>query len=210
MSGLVAATPRLPGELPGRPPAAAPRRRRTGSRTRRGPVSATASRISSSLQPASRASSTRWWGGRSVGSSVSRISVEQRRLLLVRGGEVAGPGDLVEAEPGDARRPGVLGQCVGVVAPLGDGEADPLAGRPRQLARAKLGAQARVAAQGGGGLGEDAEELGDGAAGRLDALDQGSAAVRCGQLVVDVEAADVCLDCHFSRYRRFTRALLYF
>ena len=38
-------------------------------------ISATASMISSSLQPASRASSTRWCGGRSSWASVARISV---------------------------------------------------------------------------------------------------------------------------------------
>ena len=80
--------------------------------------SATASRISSSLQPASLASSTRWWGGR---SRIERLAEqrEQRGLLLVRGGEVPCPGDLVETEARRARC-GVLGQRVGVVPPLGD------------------------------------------------------------------------------------------
>ena len=46
--------------------------------------------------------------------------------------------------------------------------------------------------------------------GGLDALDQGSTAVRCGELIVDMEAAYVCLDCHLSQYRRFTSSSLYF
>ena len=59
-------------------------------------------------------------------------------------------------------------------------------------------------------LGEHADELGDRPARRLDALDQRSSGVRCGQLVMDMEAAYVCLDCPLSQYRRFTSSLLYF
>ena len=63
------------------------------------------------------------------------------------------------------------GQRVGVVPPLGDREADPLARRAETVAQAR--SQPRIGAE-GEGLGEDADELGDGAAGRLDALEQGA------------------------------------
>jgi hypothetical protein len=74
----------------------------------------------------------------------------------------------------------------------------------------QLVAEARVGAERCWRLGEDAEELGDGTAGGLDALDQGSAAVRCGELVVDVEAADFGLDCHLAALSAVTGTLLYF
>src|SRR5262245_40688128 len=135
---------------------------------------------------------------------------QQRRLLLIRGGEVAGPGDFVQAESRDASSPSVLGEGVGVTAPFCDRQPDALARRARQLARAQLGAQTRVAAESRGGLGENADELGDGTPGRLDALDQGGASIRRRELVVDVEAAYVCLYRHSSRLPPFTGALLYF
>jgi hypothetical protein len=95
------------------------------------------------------------------------------------------------------------------VPPLGDREADALTGCARELARAELGAKAGVAAQGSRGLGEHADELGDGTAGRLNALDEGSASIRGGELVVDVEATYVCLYGHFLD-PPFTEGLLYF
>src|SRR4051794_12200773 len=138
---------------------------------------------------------------------------EQGSLLFIRRGPVARPGDLVEAEPGDPCGTGVLRQRVWVIAPLGDRESDALAGRTGELGRAELGAKARIAAQGGGGLREHADELGDGTASRLNALDQGGASIRGGELVVDVEATDVCLYGHFlvrrlqGAYFTFSRLL---
>jgi hypothetical protein len=82
------------------------------------------------------------------------------------------------------------------VAALRHGEADSLARRPRELALAQLGPQSRVGTQRRGGLGQDAEELRDGPTARLNALDQGSASVGSGELVMDVEAAYVGLDRH--------------
>src|SRR5512134_2965222 len=126
-----------------------------------------------------------------VGRALSRVERlpkedEERRLLLVGRGEVAGPGDLVESETGGAGRAGVLGERVRVVPPLPDRDPDALPRGAGEVAGAKLGAQAGVGAERGGGLGEHAEELGDDAAGGLDALDQGSAPLRRGELVVDV------------------------
>ena len=72
---------------------------------------------------------------------------------------------------------------------LGDRQGDPLAGRLRQDAAAQLGAHPGVGAQHGRSAGEDADELGHGTAGRLDALDQGSTLVGGRQLVVDLESA---------------------
>ena len=114
------------------------------------------------------------------------------------GGEAAGAGDLVEAEAGAARRLGVLGDAVVVLAVLGDREGDPLAGRLRQDAAAQLGAHPGVGTEDGRGAGEDADELGDRAAGRLDGLDQGSALVGRRQLVVDLESAYCCFYCHVA------------
>src|SRR5262249_43690740 len=93
---------------------------------------------------------------------------------------------------------GVLGDAVGVVTMLGDGERDALPGRARQDAAAKLRAHPRVGPEHRGGAGEHADELGDRASSRLDALEQGSALVRGRQLVVDVESAYCCFDCHLA------------
>src|SRR6201999_4456241 len=114
---------------------------------------------------------------------------EQRCLLRVGRGEGAGPGDLVEAEPGAARRLGVLGDAVAVLAVLGDGQGDPLAGRLGEDPSAQLGAHAGVGAEDGRGAGEHADELGDRTAGRLDGLDQRGALVGRRQLIVDLESA---------------------
>src|SRR5690242_10149351 len=114
---------------------------------------------------------------------------EERRLLRVGGGEGPRPGDLVEAEPGAARRLGVLGDAVAVLAMLGDSQGDPLAGRLGEDAAAQLGAHAGIGTEDGRGAGEDADELGDRAAGRLDGLDERSALVGRGQLIVDLESA---------------------
>ena len=102
---------------------------------------------------------------------------------------------------------------------LGDRQRDPLAGRLRQNAAAQLRAHPRVGAKHGRGAGEHADELGDRAAGRLDALDQRSALFGRRQLVVDLESADMLfLPSRASRFRlccgefRFTEPLrgLYF
>ena len=107
-------------------------------------------------------------------------------------------GDLVEAEPGPPRRLRVLGDAVVVLAVLGDRQGDPLAGRLRQDAAAKLGAHPGVGAEHGRGAGEHADELGHRAAGRLDALDQRRALVGRRQLIVDLESADFGFYCHFA------------
>ena len=93
-------------------------------------------------------------------------------------------------EAGPARRLGVLGDAVGVLAVLGDREGDPLAGRLGEDAAAELGAHTGIGTQHGRGAGEDADELGDRAAGGLDGLDERSALVGCGQLIVDLESAN--------------------
>ena len=121
---------------------------------------------------------------------------EQRGFLRVGRGELPRRGDLVEAEPGSARGARVLGDRIRVAAALGHREADPLARRLRQRAAAELVAHARVGAQGRGRSGEHADELGDLAGGSLHALEDRDAALRGGELVVDVKPADVCLDGH--------------
>src|SRR6476659_3800956 len=122
--------------------------------------------------------------------------VEQRRLLCIPGAEAARPRYLVEAEAGAPRRLRVLGDAVGVVAMLGNRQGTPLAGRLRQDPAAQLGAHPGVRPQHGRGAGEDADELGHRAAGRLDALDQGSTLVGGRQLVVDLKSAY----CRFYRH----------
>src|SRR5262249_40631532 len=112
-----------------------------------------------------------------------------RRLLLVGGGEAAGARDLVEPEPGPARRLCVLGDAVVVFTMLGDRERDPLAGSLRQGAAAQLGAPARAGAEAGGAAGDDADEPGDRAPGRLDRLDQRRPFIGRRQLVVDLKSA---------------------
>src|SRR6201999_540832 len=129
---------------------------------------------------------------------------EERRLLRVGGAEGAGAGDLVEAEPGAARRLRVLGDAVAVLAVLGDGQGDPLAGRLGEDAAAQLGAHAGVGPEDGRGAGEDADELGDRAAGRLDGLDQRGALVGRRQLIVDLESAY----CRFYRHLLLVSGLL--
>src|SRR6201999_2933724 len=114
---------------------------------------------------------------------------EERRLLRVGGGEGAGAGDLVEAEPGATRRLGVLGDAVAVLTMLGDGQGDPLPGRLGENAAAQLGAHAGVGPEDGRSAGEDADKLGDRTAGRLDGLDQRGALVGRRQLIVDLESA---------------------
>ncbi len=171
-------------------------------------VSATASRISSSLHPG-LPGLLHQMVRRALGGIERRADQrEERGLLLVRGGEIASPGDLVGTHPGHARHPGCSVVCRGRLASP-PRPPDPLARRPRQPARAKLGAQARVVAEGGGDSARTPRNF-ETAPGGLDALDQGSTAVRCGELIVDMEAAYVCLDCHLSQYRRFTSSLLYF
>ena len=159
---------------------------------------ATASSSSSSVQPISRASSWRWSGGWPLASrapcrySSSAASLGSLELKL-RALETSS-----RPEAGAARRLGVLGDAVGVVAVLGDREGDPLARRPRQDAAAKLRAHPRVGAQNGRRAGEHADELRNRATRRLDRFDQGSALVRCRQLVVDLEPADICFNCHLA------------
>src|SRR6185312_12678471 len=115
------------------------------------------------------------------------LQVEQEgRLLRVGGAEGAGAGDLVEAEPGPTGRLGVLSDAVAVLAMLGDGQGDPLAGRLGENAATQLGAHARIGPEDGRSAGEDADELGDRAAGRLDGLDQRGALVRRRELIVDL------------------------
>ena len=89
---------------------------------------ATASRICSSSQPASRASSWKCRWRRAVASRAAPYEAEQRGLLLVAGVELARERDLVQAEPGVAagaleRRERVLAALV-----LGDARARCAAG----------------------------------------------------------------------------------
>ena len=82
----------------------------------------------------------------------------------------------------------------------------------------QLRAHSRECAQRRGRAGEDADQLGDGAAGRGDALQEPLAAGRRGQLVVDVEAGVIGLYghgelqvfCGLDAYRLFIEPLLYF
>ena len=75
---------------------------------------------------------------------------QQGRLAGIGRAPAAGPRDLVEAEPRGARRPGVLGDRVGVAAILGDRESDPLAacagGRTPPRSSWRIRAKARSAA----------------------------------------------------------------
>src|SRR5262249_7874388 len=97
---------------------------------------------------------------------LDRRSEEGQKLRLARvvGLEAACPRDLVQAEPGVAGGAGVLRDAVAVAAVLGDRERDPLAGLARKLAAAKLGAHAGIGTKRRRRAGEDADELGDGAA----------------------------------------------
>jgi hypothetical protein len=72
---------------------------------------------------------------------------------------------------------------------LGDREGDPLERRELEVPMAQLGAQPRVAAQGGGRAGEDAEEVGELAARGQHAAQQRLGALGGGQVVMDLEPA---------------------
>ena len=76
---------------------------------------------------------------------------------------------------------------------LGDRERDPLQRGRLQRAVAQLAAEAGVAAQRGRGAGQDAEEVGELARRGQRALEDGQRSLRRAQLVVDVEAAHLCL-----------------
>src|SRR5215207_8108646 len=121
---------------------------------------------------------------------------EQGSLLGVGGGEAAGFRDLVEAQPGPARRFRVLGDAVVVLSVLGNSERDPLPRRLRQCSAAKLRAHPRIRAQDSRRSGKHANELRHRAAGGLNALDERSALIRRRQLVVDLESAY----CGFNRH----------
>ena len=109
---------------------------------------ATASRICSSVQPASRASSWRCSCGGRLRLEQRPHVAEQRGLALVAGVELAREGDLVEAEAGLAR--GALQRRERVLAALvlGDGERDPLLGLAAAACRggARSGSARRRAA----------------------------------------------------------------
>ena len=76
---------------------------------------------------------------------------QQRRLALVVRVELAGEGDLVDAQAGLARGALERGERVLAALVLGHRERDPLLGLQRQRAVAQLRAEARVGAQRGRG-----------------------------------------------------------
>jgi hypothetical protein len=115
--------------------------------------------------------------------------VQQRRLARVARVPLAGERDVVDAQAAAPRRPPVQRQARLGVMVLGNREGDALERRRLQMPVAQLQAHPRVGAQRGGGSGEDAEEVRKLAAGRQHAAQQRLGALRCGQVVVDLEPA---------------------
>ena len=127
-----------------------------------------------------------------LGSASSRLEVaKQRSLLLVAREEAAGELDLVEAETDVAAVARVHRDVVLGAAVLGHRQRDPLLGLGRQRAAPELGAHARVGTKRGRRAGQRADEVVELAAARQGALEDRRAARRGGQLVVNVESADL-------------------
>ena len=135
---------------------------------------AIASRICSSSQPASRASSWRWRFGAPVRLEQGLHEAEQHRLLLVARVELTREGDLVHSEAGVAARALERGERVLAPLVLCDGERDALLGRVGERAVAQLGAHARVRAQHRRRPGEHADEVRELASARECALENGT------------------------------------
>src|SRR5215207_2556344 len=127
--------------------------------------------------------------GRAVRLEDRLHEAQQNGLTLVVRVELARERDLVHPETGVAA--GALKRRERVVASLvlGDRERDALLGRVCQRAVAQLGAEARVRAQHRRRPGKHADEVGELAAARERALENGDAALGGRQLVVDLEPA---------------------
>src|SRR5439155_14398002 len=116
---------------------------------------------------------------------------EQRGLLLVAREEAPCEIDLVEAEPGVASTAGVHHDVVLRAEVFGDRQRDSLLGLGGKGSPPQFRAHPRVGAKRGGRAGQRSDEVVELAAPRQGALEDRRASGGRGQLVVNVEPADL-------------------